>query len=537
MILQPRQYQRESVDAINEYLRNNKGNPCVELPTGSGKSLVIAMMIQEWKEKCPNFRVCVLAHRTYLIEQNAEELANFYDGEIGLYSAQINRRDNCDVVFASIDSIKNKWNEFTFDVLIIDECQAISPRENTRYQQFIDGCKKVNKNLRVVGLTATPYRLSSGSICSEHSILNKIVYRADTGDLIKQGFLCPIRSKVTARLDLSNVKKTAQDYNLKALSSAVNTDDIVKPAVQNMLDIIIAEKRRSIIVFCIDIAHANHVSEEIKKAGYDAPVVTSHQGTQEADKLIQDFKDRKFNFFVSVNKFLEGFNVKHIDCIVMMRPTKSKGLWIQAVGRGLRLHPEKEDCLILDYGNNIAEHGCIDEPPDDHQRIRVCDDCKEVFTFESTTCPTCGWTVPKREIEREAVEAKERERLHEIQAAQEAILREQQAPQWYRVDLVTIGRHRKEGSPDSLKVTYISGVNKFTEWVCPDHEGFAGSKGRRWLAERNIEHTTTDECMQDMFLSQRVNDKTLEIEVKKDGKYFRVLNYKLKENKISYDER
>ena len=128
MILTPRQYQREAVDAVNEYLRTEKGNPCVELPTGSGKSLVIALLIKEWKQKCPHLRVCVLAHRTYLIEQNADELREFYDGEIGLYSAKLNRRDHCSVMFASIDSIQKRWNEFTFDVLIIDEVQYLSPK-------------------------------------------------------------------------------------------------------------------------------------------------------------------------------------------------------------------------------------------------------------------------------------------------------------------------------------------------------------------------------------------------------------------------
>jgi DNA repair protein RadD len=536
-MLKPRQYQRDAIDCTNKYLRENKGNPCIELPTGSGKSLVIALMIHEWKQKAPNFRVCILAHRTYLVEQNSEESANFYNGTIGLYSAKLRKRDNTDIVYASIDSIHKKWNEFTFDVLIIDEAQYISPREKTRYQNFIQGCKRVNKNLRVIGLTATPYRLKGGSICGENSILNEIVYRADVGDLIEQGYLCPLRSKVTAKLDLSGVKKTAQDYNLKDLALAVDTDDIVKPAVANMLDIVVAEKRKSIIIFCIDVAHAMHVNSEIQKAGYESNYVTSKQSDSECDELIQDFKDRKFNFFVSVNKFLEGFNVKHIDCIVMMRPTKSKGLWIQAVGRGLRLHESKEYCLVLDYGNNIEEHGCIDEPPDERQRIRVCEDCREVFTVETNQCPSCGWQVPKKEIQREEGEAKERERLHEIQAAQAEILRKQQEPTWHKVDLVTTKRHVKVGSYDSMKVTYFAGVTQFSEWICPNHEGYAGNKAKQWLATRGIEHRSVDECLTDMFINQRICEKTKEILVKKEGKHFKILSYRLNENKITYDER
>ena len=537
MELQPRQYQKEAVDAVNCYLKTEKGNPCVELPTGSGKSLVIAMLINGWKQTHPHIRVCVLAHRTYLIEQNADELREFYEGDIGLYSAKLNRRDHCSVMFASIDSIKNRWNEFTFDALLIDEIQYLSPKEGTRYQTFIDGCKRINKHVRVIGLTATPYRLNGGSICGEHSIMTKIVYRANVGDLIEQGYLCPLRSKVTAKLDLSEVKKTANDYNLKALSEAIDQDYIVQSAVDNMINICIAEKRKAIIVFCIDVAHAKHVTKEIRLRGYDARCVTSHQGDKECDRLIAEFKNQEFPFFVSVNKFLEGFNAKHIDCIAMMRPTKSKGLWIQAVGRGLRLHPSKDNCLILDYGNNIAEHGCIDDPPNEKQRVRVCEECEEVFSQEVRVCPSCGWEVPKREIQREQAEAKERERLHEIQAAQEAILRKQQEPTWYSVNLVTVSRHRKEGSPDSLKVTYISGVNQFCEWVCLDHEGYAGAKAKEWMIKRGLQFQTINDCFQEMFLQQMIKDRTEQICVQKEGKHFKITDHKLINKTISYDER
>lgn len=520
-----RPYQQESIKAVNEYLKTKEGNPCVVLPTGSGKSLVMAQMIKEWKTQYPPLRVCILAHRTELVEQNSAELQGISDFKIGIYAAKLKRRDYDDIIFASIDSIYNRANEFFFDVLIIDESHRIPAKGEGKYRKFIEGVTRINPKNRVIGLTATPYRLGSGLICDKHFILNEIVYEANTVDLIEQGYLCRLRSKVTATLDLSEVKKSGGDYNQKQLDEVVNTDTHVHEAVNNMISICKTEKRRSIIIFCVSVAHCKAVSALIESMGYTAPYVTGKTPTDERRELIEGFRDRKYSFLVSVNVFLEGFNVKHIDCVVVMRPTKSKGLWIQAVGRGLRLHEDKQDCLILDYGNNILEHGPIGEHEEHDQRIHICEQCSEVFPYVLKKCPTCELEIPKKEIERrEAVE--ERRIEHEKEAAQLDILK--RARYSLKIDNVTALRHKKSGNPDSVKITYICGVNRISEWICLDHEGYAGNKAKTWMIDRHLSYSSVDDALSDLFLGQKILEKTEEIVVTKPGKYFNIEEYKLR---------
>lgn len=527
-----RPYQSETIEAINHYLASEKGNPCAVLPTGAGKSLVIAELIKGWKGKYAPLKVCILAHRSELVQQNSDELSGISEYKIGLYSAKLKRRDYEDILFASIDSIYKKWNEFNFDVLIIDEAHRIPVKGEGKYLKFIEGCKKINPKLRVVGLTATPYRLGSGPICHEEFILNKVVYEANVGDLIRDGYLCPIRSKVTAELDLSSIKKTASDYNQKQLEQFMNVEDDVRDSVNDMLEILIKEKRKSIIIFCTGINHANTVSRMIEAAGYRAPVITGKTKDDDRARLIGEFKDRKYQILVSVNVFLEGFNVKHIDCVVMMRPTKSKALWIQAVGRGLRLHDSKTDCLVLDYGNNIMEHGPIDQMDEGFVRIQVCDDCRRAFVYVKKVCPDCGWEIPKKEVER--IESEEKVRREIERRASELNILGKNNKYWLKVDNVFALRHRKAGQLDSIKVSYLCGVQRVNEWICLDHPGYARTKALKWMADRGVLHMSVDEALSDMFFGQFILSKTDSILVEKQGKYLTIVDHRLKAGKETY---
>ena len=167
----------------------------------------------------------------------------------------------------------------------------------------------------------------------------------------------------------------------------------------------------------------------------------------------------------------------------MLRPTQSKGLWVQAVGRGLRLHPDKDHCLILDYGENITRHGPIDLPDDSEVKLATCGDCGNVFSRVVKACPSCGWTVPPAQREQWA-EAEDRERkMHEAKTARGMLLNE---PKWLNVDAVTLRLHRKAGKLDSVRVEYHCGLTLVKEWLALDYTGYAGLKARRWLTERGF---------------------------------------------------
>jgi len=533
----PRPYQQEAIDALDYHMMHKPNNPLVVIPTGGGKSLLMAMAILKWKEAYPPLRVVVLAHRKELVDQNSKELTGMFPlGDVGVYSAGLGRKDmDNSILFASIDSIYNKAGHFPpFDVVIVDEAHRVPARGEGKYRQFIKECKITSPNLRVVGFTATPFRMGCGAIAHKDHVLNEICYEANVGKLIDDGYLCKLRSKIgDVKPDLSNVKRNSGgDYIEASLSAAVNKADIVSRAIRSAMEIIIAEKRKSVLFFCVDIAHCKAVSMELAKYGVDAPCVTGKTPNSERDRLCNDFKDGKIKALCSVNVFSEGFNAKRVDCIVLMRPTLSAGLYVQQVGRGLRLHDAKTDCLVLDYGNCIAEHGPIDCLEAGEVKIIECGGCGDVFSRAIGKCPHCDWVIPKEEVER--AEAEEREkRMHNDEVSQRAILGMQ--PEDLKVNEVSVYRHCKAGNPDSLRVEYRCGLSVFREWICLDHGGFAEKKARRWWGERfgsdEAGAITVAKALEDMLLGQRIQSVTEGITIIRRGKYHEITQHLLKGKK------
>ena len=365
-------------------------------------------------------------------------------------------------------------------MIIIDEAHRIPARGEGKYRKFIRECKAINPAMRVIGFTATPFRMGCGPIAHKDHILQETCYEANVGDLIEDGFLCRLRSKISQEgiPDLSEVRKNSGgDYIVKSLAEAVDKTDVVSQAVHEFMKITKAEERKSIIVFCVDIEHCKRVSVELRKYGIDAPYVTAKTGHKERDRIAEKFKNGEYQFLLNVNVYTEGFNAKRVDCIVLLRPTLSKGLYYQMVGRGLRLHPDKTDCLVLDFASCIAEHGPIDMLDAGEVRIIKCGDCGDVFSRAIGVCPHCGWEIPKQEIEREEAEEREK-KMHAAKASEISIL--SQEPQTLTVDAVAVVRHRKNGKPDSIRVEYRCGIQTFREWVCLDHEGYARTKARNW---------------------------------------------------------
>lgn len=344
-----RPYQREAIDALNTFLRSSASNPCVVLPTGSGKSLVMASAIDGWKRQYPPFRCVVLAHRKELVDQNHAEFCGVIGAalmSVGIYSAGLGRRDeDADVLFAGIDSIWRRGGEFKFDCVIVDEAHRIPIRGEGKYREFISAAKLANPNLRVVGFTATPFRLGSGPICHRDHILNEICYEANVGDLIRQGYLCMLRSKCgTEEPDLAGVRKSGGDYQQSALGEAMRSGDLVARAVTDALKHLNAEGGRKCVVwFCVDLKHVETVANMLRALGERAAVVTGNTPAAERDRLVEDFREGRYRHMCNVNVFTEGFNVRQVDGIVLLRPTLSKGMYAQMVGRGLRKHPGKAD--------------------------------------------------------------------------------------------------------------------------------------------------------------------------------------------------
>jgi len=559
-----RPYQAEALAALDHGLRTRTDNPCVVLPTGAGKSLVIAWAIQRWKARYPAFRCIILAHRKELVEQNAAEMRALWPGgDVGVYSAGLRRRDvDASVVFASIDSVHNRWGDFPpFDAILIDEAHRIPAAGEGKYLSFLRGCQSVNPRVRLVGLTATAYRLGLGPISHKDHILNYVVYEAHVGDLIRDGYLCPLRSKVGVAVpDLSDVRRNGKgDYVESSLAKAVEVPEVVREAVREVMAAVQAENRKSVVFFCVDVKHCQAVALELRRYGLHAPIVTANTPAHERDRIAEDFKHGRHRAICNVNVYCEGFNARRVDCVVLLRPTLSAGLYVQMVGRGLRLHPSKRDCLVLDFARCIETHGPVDclEAGEvrviecgsvkccaqagtnecfhgrDHEGVRADNyrGCGDTFSRALKVCPRCGWTIPPQEVAREAAEAAEKaeRKLHEKEASQRAIIGSE--PEEVKVDAVSLRLHRKAGVPDSVCVQYRCGMQTFREWVALDHPGEQGLKARRWWARRlgteAARKITVASAVGDMFVASSLAEITQAITVVRRGRYHDVVGHKL----------
>ncbi|MCC6909082.1 MAG: DEAD/DEAH box helicase family protein, partial [Phycisphaerales bacterium] len=207
-MMELRPYQREAVEAVYHHLRIRDDNPCIVIPTAGGKTPVMATICRDavslW-----NGRVLILAHVKELLEQALDKLRSIApDLPVGLYSASLKRRElDCAVTIAGIQSIYQRaCNLGPVNLIIVDEAHMIPAEGDGMYRTFIADAKAVNPEVRVVGLTATPFRLKTGMICGPDNILNHICYEVGVRELIVQGYLCPLRTKAgVARADMSGL--------------------------------------------------------------------------------------------------------------------------------------------------------------------------------------------------------------------------------------------------------------------------------------------------------------------------------------------
>ncbi|SHE59507.1 ATP-dependent helicase IRC3 [Modicisalibacter ilicicola DSM 19980] len=383
-----RPYQQQAVTRVVEHFRDSHAPAVVVLPTGSGKSLVIAELA-----RLARGRVLVLAHVRELVEQNhAKYQAYGLDADIfsaGLGQKQAERQ----VVFGSVQSVVRNLDSFEkggFTLLVIDECHRVSPDKDASYRQVIDHLKRANPRLKILGLTATPYRLGQGFIYHRHChgmvrgeadcFFQACVFEQPLRLMVKQGYLAP-PVRVDAAVERYDFSRLAP--NARGLFAEEELNRVVRGnrATPTIIEEIVARARdrRGVMLFAATVDHA----EEI--LGYlpadEAALITGATPSRERQRLIEAFKTERLKYLVNVAVLTTGFDAPHVDLIAILRPTESVGLYQQIVGRGLRLAPGKTDCLILDYAGNpwdlYAPEIGSPKPDSDSEPVQV-------------ECPSCG---------------------------------------------------------------------------------------------------------------------------------------------------
>ncbi len=359
-----RPYQQEAVDNTLNYFKKKRDPAVIVLPTGAGKSLVIAELARIAKG-----RVLILAHVKELVEQNHLKFES-YGSKAGIYSAGLHKKqDSNKVIFGSIQSVANAPKYFfdDFTLVVIDECHRVSIEADTQYGQVIRQLKEKNPTICILGLTATPYRMGIGWLynyshrgvvqTTEDRFFKQCVFELPLQYMIKNNFLTPpvkIDIPVTC-YDFSELKNTDKAFSHKEIENILKGQRRLTPLiVRNIVDIAENYHRKGVMIFSSTVKHAKEILESLPEG--QARLVIGETEDSERDQIIDDFKNKKFKYLVNVSVLTTGFDAPHVDVIAILRPTESVSLYQQIIGRGLRLSESKTDCFILDYtgmGHNI----------------------------------------------------------------------------------------------------------------------------------------------------------------------------------------
>ncbi len=484
-----RPYQQEAVDAWWKYWeRGGKGNPLLVLPTGAGKSIVQAALVHSILERFPQTKILLLTHVKELIEQNAEKLRAYFGDKVGVYSAGLGEKVlDRPITVAGVQSIVNRRFEIEPNLIFIDECHRVPDKGNGQYRKLLEAVTSTNPNVRVTGLSATPFRTKSGWLHKGKSrIFTDVIVDVDVAGLIEQGYLSQLRSKAgVAEPDVSGVKVRAGEFAKRELETVMTDRGLVQAAIKESLSL--GEGRKKWLLFCSGLKHAGMVLEELSSHGVSAVGVYGNTPQSERDEHIRAFKAGEVQALVNVNVLTTGFDAPDIDCLVMLRPTQSPGLYCQMVGRGLRIAEGKRDCLVLDFSGNIERHGPIDKievrearngPKAGKAPVKVCQECREVTHLSAKECSACGAPFPERKIAN-----------HNSRADGRAIVGPNEPN--FRTHNVTEHRFiRRVGKKGPyLRVEYQCGLRCFHENVFFESKNaWAQKKARHWWKE----HIGTD---------------------------------------------
>ena len=505
-----RDYQQRTIDVLFNWMKQHRRkHPCLVLPTGSGKSIIVAEICRKGIELWPGVKILMMTHQKELIEQNAEKIKTIWpSAPLGIYSASVGRKEIKQVTFAGIQSIRKHVDKLGFvNAVIIDECHLISHKQQGGYRTVLNKLLEVNPNLRIIGLTATPYRLGHGIITEGDAIFDEIIEPVQIPELIEKGFLAPLRSKATtSTIDTTGVKKRGGEFVEKELQAAVDKPELVNDACAEIVSR--AGDRTSWIVFCTGVDHAKNVRDGLRKLGVNAETVTGKTPKWERETLLQGFKNREIQCLTNANVLTTGFDAPNTDLIAFLRPTESTSLYVQMAGRGMRPKDHTDHCLVLDFAGLVRNHGPLLELNTASRKERgtgetsptkECPKCNEVCHVATKICEACGHIFDT-----------EKEEKKNTLLYNDDILANKRPPTWMNVERWLVIDHMSRSSGNmTKKITYYS-TNPLdpiiNEYFAINHDGYAGQ-----IARKNFEEAIE-------------KGMPLTISYRKEGIYFKIID-------------
>lgn len=520
-----RDYQQRSIDQLYEWFTKNEGHPCLVLPTGAGKSHIVAALCKDAVKNWPETRVLMLTHVKELIEQNAEKMRlHWPNAPMGIYSASIGKRQLGEAItFAGIQSVRNKSKAIGhIDLCIIDECHLVSHKDEGSYRTLINELLEINPNMRVVGLSATPYRLGHGLITDKPALFDALIEPVSIEELIYKGFLAPLRSKITElKLSTEGVHKRGGEFIESELQAMVDTSDNNDAVVDEVISL--AEDRKAWLFFCAGVDHAQHIKNVLLKRNITAECITGATPKAERAHILAEYKAGRIRALTNCDVLTTGFDYPDIDLIAMLRPTMSPSLYVQMAGRGLRPKSHTDHCLVLDFAGVVETHGPITnvKPPkkggsgDGEAPIKVCDACHEIVHISAEVCPNCGAAFPVKEKPVLTLRDVDIMGVH----GTTMVVKEWD---WMKC-------YSKTSGTEMIKITYYGGLSDkpVKEYLCIKHEGWAGQKAMQLLSmllNKTGQFLPVNGDIDTLCRQMNKITGPKEIEYRMEGKYARVLD-------------
>lgn len=471
-----RPYQSRALDELWEWFhKHSTGNPIVNAVVGAGKSVLIAALCQRAMSEYPGTRILVVVHQKELLEQNLDKLRAVWPGcPVGVHSASVGKSDiGHDILYATIGSIHKKAHLLgRVDLVLCDECHLINPKEAGMWRNLIAGLQTYNPNCRVIGWTGTPFRgdgvwLTAGDTPLFHGVAAKVTMR----ELIDLGFLAPLKAGgVQTTISAEGISVVNGDYKISELADRVDKAELVDAACDELVKL--AADRKRWLVFAVTVEHAHHLKDALIARGVVAEVVSADTPKAERERIINRFRRGEIRALCNVAVLTTGFDVPAVDCIALLRNTKSPVLYVQIAGRGMRVLGAdigesaangKPNALWLDFTDTTSNLGPVDaiqgrgpKRKMAHEKpVKLCEECGSINSVSARECVDCG--APFEIIEADP---------HGVRASNAAIMSGQTALTRYTVDRVSYAKHLKQGKPPSLRVDYWHGLRVVAkEWV------------------------------------------------------------------------
>jgi len=353
-----RPYQEECIQAILDYLAKGERRLGISLATGSGKTVIFSHLIERISPPTSDATLTlILAHRQELIEQAAGHCRNLYpDKVVDVEMGKQHASGSADITVASVQSLVSggrmlKFDPRRFKLLLVDEAHHVAAQsylDIVRHFGLLDAQQETPTAL--VGVSAT---LDRNDGLSLGKAIDHIVYHKDYIDMIEGDWLANlIFTTVQSGANLAKVKTVRGDFQTGQLSKAVDTDESNAITVRAWLAK--AGNRKSTLVFCIDLSHVANLTATFRQHGVDARFITGDTQLKERKERLDAFRRGEYSVLLNCGIFTEGTDIPNIDCVLLARPTKSRNLLVQMIGRGLRKHPGKENCHVIDMVASLA---------------------------------------------------------------------------------------------------------------------------------------------------------------------------------------